>query len=272
MMNNKEFADKAIQLSKQKTAYMLGSFCWSATESNIKRLLNQYEENYNWLWKANSIKGQGYLGDCVGIIKGILWGFNFDMDKSYGGAIYCSNGVPDIDADTMINMCSDVTTNLNNAIPGEVVWQENHIGIVISASQVVECTISGSCGVQITNLFNRGWKKKGRLPWVDYSTSSSSSSTNSTGTLPPGQSVQVAFAQYFDRNLAGEYVVQTGGYGLNLRKDANTSADIIKAFLDGTHIMNYGYYSIEKETGIKWLLVTVDGYKGFMSSEYLVRN
>lgn len=82
----------------------------------------------------------------------------------------------------MINKCSNVTTNLNNAIPREVVWQENHIGIVISASQVVECTVSGSCGVQITNLFNRGWKKKGRLPWVDYSTSSSSN----TNTLPPG--------------------------------------------------------------------------------------
>lgn len=268
MMNNKTFADKAIQLSKQKTAYMLGAFCWSATESNIKRLLNQYEENYNWLWKANSIKRQGYIGDCVGIIKGILWGFNFDMDKSYGGAVYCSNGVPDIDADVLINKCTNITTNLNNAVPGEIVWQENHVGIVISDSQVVECSPIGSCGVQITNLFNRGWKKKGRLPWVDYSTTSS---TNNTGTLPPGQSVQVAFAQFFDRNLSGEYTVQTGGYGLNLRKDASTDADIIKAFPDGTYIMNYGYYSIEKDTGVKWLLVTVDGYKGFMSSEYLFR-
>ena len=51
---------------------MLGAFCFPATDSNIKRLLNQYEENYNWLWKADSIKGQGYIGDCVGIIKGIL--------------------------------------------------------------------------------------------------------------------------------------------------------------------------------------------------------
>ena len=191
------------------------------------------------------------------------------MDKSYGGGVYCSNGVPDIDADTMINKCSNVTTNLNNAIPGEVVWQENHIGIVISASQVVECTVSGSCGVQITNLFNRGWKKKGRLPWIDYSTSSS---TNNTGTLPPGQSTQVAFAQFFDRNLAGEYTVQTGGYGLNLRKNSSTSADIIKAFPDGTVVTNYGYYSVDKNTGVKWLLVAINGYKGFMSSEFLVRH
>lgn len=267
IMTNQQFANKAKELSTKKTAYMLGAFCFPATDSNIKRLLNQYEENYNWLWKADSIKGQGYISDCVGIIKGILCGFNFDMDKSYGGGVYCSNGVPDIDADTMINKCSNVTTNLNNAIPGEVVWQENHIGIVISASQVVECTVSGSCGVQITNLFNRGWKKKGRLPWIDYSTSSSSN----TNTLPPGQSSKVAFAQYFDRNIAGTYSVQTGGYGLNLRKDASQSADIIKAFVDGTQAVNYGYYSIEKNTSVKWYLVSIDGIVGFMSSKYLVK-
>ena len=263
-MNNKEFADKAVKLSKQKTAYMLGGFIWPATDGSIKRLLNQCEENYNWVWKANSIKGQGYIGDCVGIIKGILWGFSFDMDRSYGGAVYCSNGVPDIDADTLITKCSNVTTNLNNAVEGEIVWMPGHVGIIISSTHVVECTPSGSCGVQVTNLHRRGWKKKGRLPWVDYSTSYES-------VLPPGQSTQVAFAQYFDGNFAGTYKVSTGGYGLNLRKNSSQSADIIKAFPDGTCVVNYGYYSIDKSTGVRWYLVTVNGYKGFMSSEYLIK-
>lgn len=266
MMNNKEFSDRAIKLSKQPTAYMLGSFCWSATENNIKRLLNQYEENYNWLWKANVIKGQGYLGDCVGIIKGILWGFSFDMDKSYGGAVYCSNGVPDIDADTMISICSDVSNNFNNITIGSVVWMSGHIGIVVSPTQVVECTPIGSCGVQMTNLHDRGWQKHGKLPWVSYS----STVTGGQNILSPGQSSKVAFAQYFDRNLAGEYVIQTNGYGLNLRKNSSTSAEIIKAFPDGTHVMNYGYYSID-QNGVKWLLVMIDGYKGFMSTEFLIK-
>lgn len=262
MMNNKEFANKAIKLSKQTTAYMLGAFCWSATESNIKRLLNQYEENYNWLWKANNIKEQGFIGDCIGIIKGLLWGFDFDMEKPYGGAIYCSNGVPDIDADTAIEMCSDVSNNFNNIQVGEVVWMSGHIGIVVSSTQVVECTPIWSCGVQITDLHGRGWQKHGKLPWIDYS--------EKANVLPPGQSTQVAFAQYFDRNLAGEYTVQTGGYGLNLRKNCSINADIIKAFSDGTIVTNYGYYSVDKN-GIKWLLVVVNGYKGFMSTEFLVK-
>ena len=267
-MNNKQFSQKALNIANNyKTSYLLGGFGHISTKNNLNRLLNQYPENYNWIGKAQEIIGQGFYMDCVGMIKSILWGFSFNLDKSYGGAIYCSNGVPDIDADTMINKCSGVSNNLNNVQVGEAVWMPGHIGIVVSSTQVVECTPIGSCGVQVTNLHGRGWQKHGKLPWVSYSTSS----TEKTNVLPPGQSTQVAFAQYFDRNLAGEYVVQTGGYGLNLRKDASTDANVIKAFPDGTHIMNYGYYSIEKDTGVKWLLVAVEGYKGFMSTEYLFR-
>lgn len=266
MMNNKTFANKAKQLATQyKTSYLLGGFGHVANRDNLNRLLNQYEENYNWVGKAQEIIGQGFYMDCVGMIKSLLWDFSFNLDKIYGGAMYCSNNVPDIDANQMINACINVSSDFNNITVGEAVWMNNHIGVFIGENRVVECTPSWRCCAQITNLSQRNWKKHGKLPWVDYSTA------NNTGTLPPGQSTQVAFAQFFDRNLAGEYVVQTGGYGLNLRKNANTDADIIKAFPDGTHIMNYGYYSVEKGTGVKWLLVAVEGYKGFMSSEYLVK-
>lgn len=270
MMNNKEFADKAIKIAKNyKTSYLLGSFGHVANKSNLNRLLNQYPENYNWADKAQEIIGQGFYFDCCGLIKGLAWGFSGDLDKVYGGAIYGSNNVADWDANTIIAHCSDVSTNFNSIIVGEAVWLNNHIGIYVGNQKVVECTPSWNCCVQITNLSDRKWLKHGKLPWVDYSTTSF---TNNTGTLPPGQSVQVAFAQFFDRNLAGEYTVQTGGYGLNLRKNCGTDADIIKVFPDGTHIMNYGYYSVEKDNGVKWLLVAVEGYKGFMSSRFLVRH
>ena len=261
-MNNKEFAEKAKKLSKEKTVYMLGSFCWPATEKNIKRLLNQYEENYNWLWKANSIKGQGYIGDCVGIIKGLLWGFDFNMDKSYGGSIYCSNGVPDIDADTLIKKCTNVTTNLNNAIEGEIVWMSGHVGIIISSTQVVECTPVGSCGVQITNLHDRGWQKKGRLPWIDYSSTASTENL-----LSSSQSNQAVPAQCFDKNIARIYIVNST-IGLNIRKGPSTSYGVVKAVPQGTRLINYGYYS--KDGNDIWLYVqTSDGVIGYVHSDYV---
>jgi hypothetical protein len=260
MMNNKEFAEKAVKLSKKPTAYMFGAFCWPATDKNIKRLLNQYEENYNWLWKANSIKGQGYIGDCVGIIKGIAWGFDFDMDKSYGGAVYCSNGVPDIDADTLITKCSHVTTNLNNAVEGEIVWMSGHVGIVVSPTQVVECTPIGSCGVQITNLYDRGWQKKGRLPWVNYSTAYNTN-TNYSPT-------QAAPARYFSAGYAGTYTV-TSNIGVNVRTNAGTEYRIIKAIPHGSKVQNFGYYSVDKN-GDKWLYVKLsNGTIGYIHSAYL---
>lgn len=263
MMNNKTFADKAIQLSKQKTAYMLGGFGHIATKNNLNRLLNQYPENYSWVGRAQEIIGQGFCMDCCGMIKGLLWGFSGDLDKVYGGARYCSNNVPDIDADSLISACLDVTANLNNAVPGEVVWMPGHVGVVISSSQVVECTPSFAGGAQITNLFGRGWHKKGKLPYVDYSTAADNPSV-----LPPGQSNHAVPAQFFDRNLAKTYIVDPVE-GLNIRKGPSTSYDIIKAVPKGTKLNNYGYYS--KTNGELWLYIqdASDGVIGYVHSSYV---
>lgn len=262
-MNNIEFANKAIKLSKEKTAYMLGSFCWSATDSNIKRLLNQYEDNYKWLWKADQIKGQGYIGDCIGIIKGLLWGFSFDLGKPYGGAVYCSNGIPDIDADSAINICSNVTSNLNNAIEGEVVWMPGHIGIVVSSTQVVECTPIGSCGVQITNLHTRGWKKKGRLPWISYSAQNGVPSP----TLSQN-SAQVAYAQSFNKVYARTYTINAVG-GLNIRTNAGVQYTKIKTLPNGSKVTCHGYYTLDANKTKWYLVVAQDSTTGFVSSDFL---
>lgn len=271
MMNNKEFAKRAENIARNyNTSYFLGAFGFQATNKNIKRLLNQCPENYNWLSQAENAD---WLFDCVNLLKAIIWGWN-GSDTSYGGAIYCSNGMPDIDADSLHAQCSSMSSDFSSIEVGEILLMPGHCGIYIGNGKAVESTPSWSCGVQITAVGNIGtisglntrcWKSHGKLKQIDYSSESEAT------ILPPGQSTQVAFAQYFDRNLAGKYVIQTGGYGLNLRKDANTDADIIKAFPDGTVVTNYGYYSIDKITGIKWLLVTVDGHKGFMSTEYLYK-
>lgn len=49
--------------------------------------------------------------DCIGLIKGVLWGLDGDETKVYGNAIYASNSVPDVSADTMIGKCTDVSSN-----------------------------------------------------------------------------------------------------------------------------------------------------------------
>jgi hypothetical protein len=118
--------------------------------------------------------------DCVNLIKAILWGWSGDAKKSHGGAAYCSNGVPDTNADGMINLCSDVsTTNWADMKPGEAVWMPGHIGVYIGNGLAVECTPAWKNCVQITAVGNIGakagyptrtWKKHGKMPYVEYDT------------------------------------------------------------------------------------------------------
>ena len=129
----------------------------------------------------NELTSNVFGFDCVCLIKGILWGWNGDISKGYGGAVYKANGVPDTNANGMIKMCSDVSTNFQGIIKGEAVWLDGHIGVYVGDGLVVECTPKWDNKVQITALENLGkksgyysrrWEKHGKLPWIDYSVSS----------------------------------------------------------------------------------------------------
>lgn len=167
------------------TAYMLGPWGWPANDKMIARATTQggnAKTNQQWLAKANAIKGRGFIFDCVGLIKGILWGWSGDMTRTYGGAGYACNGVPDYDAKQMIDHCLEVSTDFAAIVPGEAVWMDGHIGVYVGEGKVVEATPKWLGGVQRSTLANtagtqklpgtvgtRRWTKHGKLPWVDYS-------------------------------------------------------------------------------------------------------
>ena len=168
----------------KKTAYMLGPWGWPANDRMIARATTQGGNaltNRQWLPQANAVKGEGFLFDCVGLIKGILWGWNGDMSRTYGGAGYACNGVPDYDAKKMIDACREVSADFSVIAPGEAVWMDGHIGVYVGGGVVVECTPKWQGGVQRSTCANvsqklvsgaagsRTWTKHGKLPWVDYS-------------------------------------------------------------------------------------------------------
>lgn len=168
----------------KKTAYMLGPWGWPANDRMIARATTQGGNaltNRQWLPQANAVKGEGFLFDCVGLIKGILWGWNGDMSRTYGGAGYACNGVPDYDAKKMIDACREVSADFSAIAPGEAVWMDGHIGVYVGGGVVVECTPKWQGGVQRSTCANvsqklvsgaagsRTWTKHGKLPWVDYS-------------------------------------------------------------------------------------------------------
>jgi hypothetical protein len=174
-MDSRQFVAKALDIAKNvKTKYLWGTYGALITNTLIDRKASQYPKWYTTA-KVNSFKslvGTGcYAFDCVGLIKGILWGWSKE------GVGYADNNVPDIGANNMITRCSKVSENFSNIVPGEAVWVEGHIGIYVGNDMVVECTTKWDSKVQITALGNKGnitglnarvWTKHGKLPYITY--------------------------------------------------------------------------------------------------------
>lgn len=179
MMTVNEFLDKIKKLPSCKTLYVMGGWGQPLTASNKNRLITGHAYNQNADRKAliSAASADTFAFDCVCMIKAILWGFNFDTSKVNGGATYASNGVPDINADQMIEKCSGVSTSFKNIEQGEVVWKPGHIGVYIGDGLAVECTPAWKDRVQVTAVENIGkksgydsrtWTTHGKLPYVDY--------------------------------------------------------------------------------------------------------
>lgn len=173
-------AAKAVA-TNSKTLYVMGCFGAPLHDANKKRYTTNhfYNRQRSRRFKINAATADTFGFDCVGLIKGLLWGWNGDKAKTYGGAKYQANGVPDINADTMITRCTGLSTDFSSIQPGEVVWTDGHIGIYIGDGLAVEATPSWADRVQITAVLNiearqgyngRQWKKHGRLPYVTYTT------------------------------------------------------------------------------------------------------
>lgn len=161
--------------TKYKTLYVMGCFGAPMNDKNKARYINSYGYNRDHAEDIYNATADTFGFDCGCLIKGVLWGWNGDTSHVYGGASYCSNGVPDKDADQMIKLCSDVSTDFSEVEIGEMVWMSGHCGIYIGDGLVVEATPIWADGVQITacnrsisGYNRRDWTKHGKLPWVTY--------------------------------------------------------------------------------------------------------
>lgn len=175
-MTNYELASKAKEIAtKNKTLYVLGCFGAPLNASNKQRYTTNYTYNTRRKSMIYAASSDTFGFDCVCLIKGILWGWDGDVNAVYGGAKYASNGVPDIDANTMINVSKNVSTDFSKIEVGEAVWMPDHIGIYIGDGLAVECSPAWANKVQITacnctksGYNRRNWAKHGKLPYITY--------------------------------------------------------------------------------------------------------
>lgn len=175
-----EFAKKLRDIALgYKTLYVMGCFGAPMNAANKKRYCNNHSYNKQPARQRmiNAASDDTFGFDCVCLLKGVMWGWNGDKTKTYGGAGYAVNGVPDIGADSMINVCSNVSSDFSNILVGEAVWVKGHIGLYVGDGLAVECTPAWKNKVQITAVGNIGtksgyntrkWTKHGKLPYVEY--------------------------------------------------------------------------------------------------------
>lgn len=174
----KELAAAVLNVANNyKTLYVMGCFGAPMTAVNKKRYTknNPYNTAADRTRMINAASADTFGFDCVCLIKGLLWGWSGDSSKTYGGAGYAVNGVPDIGADTMITKCSGVSTDFSKIEVGEAVWCKGHIGVYIGGGLAVECTPKWKNCVQVTacncaksGYNRRNWTKHGKLPYVTY--------------------------------------------------------------------------------------------------------
>lgn len=175
-----ELASACLNVAKNyKTLYVMGCFGAPMTSANKERYCQNHSYNQQTVRQTmiKSATSDTFGFDCVCLIKGLLWGWNGNKDKTYGGATYASNGVPDIGADGIIGKCKDVSTDFAKLVVGELLWMPGHVGIYIGNGQAVECTPAWKNGVQVTTVLNvlpgtgHTWTKHGKLPYVAYEAS-----------------------------------------------------------------------------------------------------
>lgn len=180
-MNNLEFQQKLLDVAtRYKTVYANGMFGQPITQSIIDQKAAQLPNWYTSKRKSelSALIGQGYFGfDCICLIKGILWGWNGNLDSVNGGAVYGSNGVPDVTEYGMLELCTDVSEDFSKMEIGEYLWTGGHCGVYIGDGLAVECTTRWDNCVQITAVNNisyksgyneRTWKKHGKIPYIKY--------------------------------------------------------------------------------------------------------
>lgn len=275
VMKASEFVKKLVDIAKNyKTLYVMGCFGAPMTSANKTRYCSncEYNKRATRTKMIKSASADTFGFDCSNLIKGVLWGWSGNKKATYGGAKYNANGVPDTDADSLIKLCSKVSTDFTNVEVGELVWTSGHVGIYIGDGLAVECTPAWNNKVQITacnckksGYHTRTWKKHGRLPYIKYDVKSKTvtATTTSSKKVTSSQS-----ATKHASNLMGTYTT-TGN--LNMRDDAGVTKQSLCVLPKGTEVRCYGYYS--QSAGVRWLYVqtTLNGiqYTGFCSSKYL---
>jgi len=281
-MTNKEFASRARQIATNfKTLYIMGCFGAPMTAKNKIRYTTNYAYNKQPTIKAKimnaSIDTFGF--DCVGLIKGLIWGWDGSTNKVYGGATYPTKQMikdgycPDFGTESMMSYCTDVSVDFSNIQVGEVLYMYGHAGIYIGDGLAVESTPKWQNKVQITAVGNIGkvsgyntrtWTSHGKIKYVDYDKEPTPTPTDY---FEPNHDYKLLKAKYLRTSPSlGNNVVKYNNLTALSKKDCNNvngKAQLKKDLvIHVTKVLKEGNGRIWANYGnCVWVCQNIDGEK-----------
>lgn len=212
-MTDKEFIEALKNAVACQTIYVKGGFGLTLNAKGKQRAINSYAYNKKREKKINDMPDNSFGFDCCGLVKGVYWGFNGDPKKVYGGATYKSGCLDDVSEIGLLSLCTDISNDFDNIIPGELVYLKGHCGVYIGNGEVIESTPIWEDGAQITRLAQRKWLKHGKLSFITYTQDQTNKPYIARPTLRNGsRGLQVEYLQK-DLNYLGASLDPDGIFG-----------------------------------------------------------
>ena len=177
IMTAADLIAKAQEIEKTDTVYMWGTYGRKVTEALIAAKAKQYPRQYSEHYQS-MLRGKigHYSWDCIGLIKGIIWGWDGKKNVPYAP----KDSMPDIGSNGLMRAIGNLSTDWKKVKVGAAVFLPGHVGIYVGDGHVIEATPSFNNGVQITAVAElapnskypkRKWTQgHGLIPWVDYKT------------------------------------------------------------------------------------------------------
>lgn len=259
-MKLKDFIEKLELAVNSKTLYIKGCFGAPMTATNKQRYSTNCEYNRNRAGMINAASSDTFGFDCVCLVKGILWGWNADKKKVYGGATYKSNGVPDCSESQMINSCSKVSSYMKNISVGELLYMPGHVGVYVGNGRVIECTPACKNGAQITNLNRVKWTLHGYLPWVEYE--ELKIDDPKPGKIPADNKTDIV-------QMIVKATVNTAGGNLNVRDENGKILGSLKNKTKVSVICKDAMSQIISKTTYVMAKITYGSSVGYVAQKYL---
>lgn len=152
-MTNESLVETLFKLLEVNTVYVNGGFGTTLKGSQLDRYTSKgyNKENEAKIRQAAS-QPPCYGFDCIGMVKGLLWGFSFKPDATYGGAVYQSNNIKDVTISSFVKQyCDNVgkTSDASKYPIGSFVYRDDHCGVYVGEGAVVHCSRNGSGKVQL---------------------------------------------------------------------------------------------------------------------------